>query len=1118
MHLGLLNPPENGASSRNPAPIPNVWRESVPVSPPSIPSGVAEKPGDVIGRYRLVREIGRGGYGVVYLAEQDQPVQRQVALKVIKPGMDTDQVVARFAAERQALALMDHPGIAKVLDGGATESGRPYFVMEMVMGTPITHYCDQQKLEIDARLALFVRVCKAIQHAHQKGVIHRDIKPNNILVTTCDGLPSPKVIDFGIAKAYAGQLTGQTVLTAHPQFMGTPAYMSPEQTSALGADLDTRTDIYSLGVLLYELLVGTPPFNPSHGAAFDLERVCRAIRESEAVRPSLRLATLEPEEFTAVARHRSVEGNPLRHRVRGDLDWIVLRCLEKDRNRRYETANALALDVVRHLENEPVTARPPSTTYRFQKFARRNRLMLTASGLVTVAIILAILELLKARETITVVVVAVLLVLGILLTSREALRARRAEREEARSRRAAEIARANEATQRQSAEAAARIATRRAYASDMLAAWQSFHEGDVVRTRALLQRHRSGLEKSPDLRGFEWCYLWDQCRPSERRILRPPSDSLGHSIAFHPDGRHLAIGSGNGQVALWNLEDDSWTTVFQAHSEDVAAMDYAPDGRTLATVSRFSENECVKLWDLGGAEPSATSLPTSPGEVLWVGFSPDGRRLCTVTSKPYSKSEPAELRIWDVASRRPLVSLVGHRASVRQASFSADGCLIAAGDTQGVIKVWDAQTGAEYRTLAGHHGFVTAVCFLSNCHHLASAGEHGTVILWDTDSGGLLRVLSPHQAPIYQLDVSPDGRWLVTGCRDHTAKLLDLSTGDEIATFRGHADRVWSAAFSPDGRMIATASAGKTVRLWRCPTTRPASAFGSTKSPGTMHFSANGRLLAQELWNENQIILWDATTFVPNGRVISGRDSVFTPNGRQLGVLHQGKVVLHEIQDAGEPQVFSPSRPVTGPFIISPQGDVAVLRSGNLHVVLDLRTGVEVARLEGSGEEYVVLLFVRQGRQLVASGPTPGTLRVWETRTWKVGAELAGHSGSVEALALTSDGLTLASGGRDRSLQFWDTETWRRHPMAPFQCTTGAITRLAFSPDQRSLAIGTYDGAIKLWNHSAQDEVGALRAHLSIIRGLAFSPDGRTLMSSSYDGIWRRWEAPLVSDIDGEEV
>src|SRR5215467_292761 len=303
---------------------------------------LTEKPGDRIGRYRLLQEIGHGGCGVVYMAEQEEPVRRRVALKVIKLGMDTKQVVARFEAERQALALMDHPNIAKVLDAGATEAGRPYFVMELVRGIRITDYCDQNKLPTGDRLKLFIQVCQAIQHAHQKGIIHRDIKPSNILVTLHDGVPVPKVIDFGIAKATQGRLTNQTLFTAFEQFIGTPAYMSPEQAEMSGLDVDTRSDIYSLGVLLYELLTGKTPFDVRELMSQGIDAMRRTIREQEPSKPSTKLATLKGEELTTTAKRRSVETAKLLHQVKGDLDWIVMNCLEKDRPPSSAPPNALA--------------------------------------------------------------------------------------------------------------------------------------------------------------------------------------------------------------------------------------------------------------------------------------------------------------------------------------------------------------------------------------------------------------------------------------------------------------------------------------------------------------------------------------------------------------------------------------------------------------------------------------------------------------------------------------------------------------------------------------------------------------------------------------------------------
>jgi serine/threonine protein kinase len=343
-----------------------------------------------IGRYKILQKLGEGGCGLVYMAEQTEPVRRRVALKVIKLGMDTRQVIARFEAERQALALMDHPNIAKVLDAGATETGRPYFVMELVKGIRITDYCDQNHLSTAERLGLFTQVCQAIQHAHQKGIIHRDIKPSNILVTLHDGVAVPKVIDFGIAKATEQPLTEKTVFTAFGQFMGTPAYMSPEQAELSGLDIDTRSDIYALGVLLYELLTGRTPFDSKELLKAGLDEMRRRIREEEPVRPSTRLSTMLDADLTAIAQQRRSEPAKLTRFIRGDLDWIVMKCLEKDRARRYGTANGLAMDVQRHLGNEPVVACPPSAAYRFQKLVRRNKLAVAAVSAVAVALLLGL--------------------------------------------------------------------------------------------------------------------------------------------------------------------------------------------------------------------------------------------------------------------------------------------------------------------------------------------------------------------------------------------------------------------------------------------------------------------------------------------------------------------------------------------------------------------------------------------------------------------------------------------------------------------------------------------------------------------------------------------------------
>ncbi|MHC4495340.1 MAG: protein kinase domain-containing protein, partial [Planctomycetota bacterium] len=522
--------------------------------------------GTVIGRYKLLEKIGEGGFGVVWAAEQKKPVKRRVALKIIKLGMDTKQVVARFEAERQALALMDHPNIAKVLDAGSTDTGRPYFVMELVRGIPITNYCDQVKLSTQDRLDLFIKVCNAVQHAHQKGIIHRDIKPSNILVTLHDGVPVPRIIDFGIAKATQQELTEMTIYTQHHQFIGTPAYMSPEQAEMSGLDIDTRSDIYSLGVLLYELLTGRTPFDEKELMQSGIDQMRKIIREQEPPKPSTKFATLQLKEQSTTATRHSTDSPRLISLLRGDLDWIVMKCLEKDRIRRYETANGLALDVARHLSNEPVVARPPTAVYRLQKAWRRNKVVYTAAGMVLAS-----------------------LIIGISLSIWQAWVATGARLD-------AEEARAAESALREEAQEEEREQRLNAYAADMNLAQRYLNENSLSEVKELLDRYRN----EEDVRGIYWRHLDDVIKDDESHTF--PHETMVRSISLSADGARLASNTMSGRVRLYDVDSRKLLWEYggghMSHGAQDGSVALSPDGRLLAA----DQQGTLKVWDAESEE------------------------------------------------------------------------------------------------------------------------------------------------------------------------------------------------------------------------------------------------------------------------------------------------------------------------------------------------------------------------------------------------------------------------------------------------------------------------------------------------------------------------------------
>ena len=492
----------------------------------------------IAGKYKLLEAIGEGGMGAVWMAQQIEPVKRLVALKLIKAGMDSKTVIARFEAERQALSMMDHPNIARVFDVGTTANGRPFFVMELVKGTPITEFCDARKMTPKQRLELFVPVCNAIQHAHQKGIIHRDIKPSNVLVSLHDDKPVPKVIDFGVAKAIGQPLTERTLHTAFEQVVGTPAYMSPEQATFNQLDIDTRSDVYSLGVLLYELLTGTTPIERERFRKVALMEMLRVVREEEPPRPSTRLSSTDSR--ASIAAVRNTEPGTLSKLLRSELDWIVMKSLEKDRTRRYETANGFAADVQRYLSGEPVLAHPPSASYRIKKFVRKRRGPVLAAVLVLAA-----------------------LLAGFAGTSVGFVRAERARKDEAEQRRVAEeneakAVKANEeehqAKMREVAQLAIALrekemARRNLYVAHMHMALTTWETGHLERLETLLEPYDRPTPGTTDLRSFEWHYLRRLARQDLRTLGPDRPERRGYNdpnVAFSPDGRRVATVSPNG--------------------------------------------------------------------------------------------------------------------------------------------------------------------------------------------------------------------------------------------------------------------------------------------------------------------------------------------------------------------------------------------------------------------------------------------------------------------------------------------------------------------------------------------------------------------------------------------
>jgi WD40 repeat protein/serine/threonine protein kinase len=1044
--------------------------------------------GLVIGPYKLLEQIGGGGMGVVFMAEQLRPVRRKVALKIIKPGMDSRQVIARFEAERQALTMMDHPNIAKVLDAGTTDAGRPYFVMELVKGIPITDYCDQARLTPRQRLELFVTVCHAVQHAHQKGVIHRDLKPTNVLVTLHDDKPVPKVIDFGIAKATGQVLTDKTLFTNYAQMLGTPLYMSPEQAQISGLDVDTRSDVYSLGVLLYELLTGTTPFDKQRlrDAAYDEMR--RILREEDPPKPSTRISTMG-EPATAMSARRQTDPKRLGQLVRGELDWIVMKALEKARARRYETANDLGHDVERYLRDEPVQACPPSTWYRCWKFARRNKVALVAATVVAVGVLTAVAGL--ATST-------------VLITREQRITA------------AAYAAETRATGELQHTANSHRITL----------AYRELAADNLGRTLRLLD------DCPAELRNWEWHYLNRLCRV-EPVVLRDACEV--YAVAFAPDGVRVAAACGDNTVKVWDTATQKVVQTLSGHQAYVFSVAYSMDGRHIASAGH---DGTVRLWDVASGR-ELFSRPGHLGDYAGtagaLAFSPDGRHLA-------AGGEDGFATIWDVSDGRAVLRLPEkHEKTAVCVAFSPDGSLIATGSWGGVVRVFDARNGELRGKIKGHGHRLAGVVFSPDGKRVASASFDRTLKVWEAPALRLINTLgvtpgTGHTGVITGLAVSGDGgRLFSSGGEDKTVKVWDPQSGEEVLNLRGHSLFCHGLAASADGARLASAGRDGTIRIWDAMRLSGSEGAGSiTREHGgevwSVEFSSNGQYLASGTWGENKVRVWDGRGDTLRHTVALAPDVMnlfhcgFSSDGNRI-VTSSASYVREAVVNVWDART---GRSVSGevrekntmPFFaaLDPSGRYLVREGPEFAVqVHDAGTG-QVLGIVGKHDNQIWgMAFSADGARL-ATASNDGTVRVWawdpkhlavnQQPELKLAVRVDGYGNRV---AFSRDGKHLATGGEGSLVDIWDAQTGeRRHRLAGH---TGDVFALAFSPDARWLATAGEDTTVRIWDAARWTLRRTLRGHTGLVMSVAFSPDSHRLASGSRDHTMKVWDTAGWDDV-----